>query len=165
MTSPHEPTLEELDQEVKAYVDWMETYFRDHGATDADDMAYLQRFRENPSPVIMHELPETWFDWWLRRKYPNRPSLDRDWHRYYRRNRPHILPNSQVGCFQCVKIFESEQIETYVDVNNDGEPTTAQCPYCFNLSVIPGRDRFPITHEILQDMHDFWLNGPYKLDS
>lgn len=164
MTSPHKATPEELDQEVKAYLDSLEIYFRDHGATDADDMAYIQRCRENPSPSMMHELPETWFDWWLRAKYPNRPSLDWEWHRSCRHNRHHILPNSQVGCFECVKIFESGQIETYVDPDNTGEPTTAQCPYCFNLSVIPSRDRFPITHEILQDMHDFWLNGPYKLN-
>lgn len=152
------------EQEFHEYMNELETYFREHGATNAEDQSYLQRVREGgPSPCLRHELPEYWFDSWLACRYRDHPSLNPAWHRQRHYNRYSILLNSEVGCFECVRIFPSREIETYVDVDNRGEPTTAQCPYCSNLSVIPSWGSLPITLPILQDMHDFWLKGPYRM--
>jgi DNA-directed RNA polymerase subunit RPC12/RpoP len=141
-----------------AYVQEINTYFQEHGATDTDDLEYLQRLTNSPSPCLLHETPEYWFDQWLAHKYPKHPSLKKLFHRSCRYNRVHISPNSGVGCFTCIKIFDGGQIHTYI---ND----TAQCPHCSNLTVIVNRDHTPVTLEILKEIHDFWLNGSYKLNS
>ena len=64
-------------------------------------------------------------------------------------NKPQLLKDSVCGCFYCLKIFNPNIIEDWVE-DTDG---TALCPYCRIDSIIGESLGFPITEEFLKQMY------------
>jgi len=56
------------------------------------------------------------------------------------------LHGKKVGCFHCLKIFESKEIVSYTD---QGE--TALCPFCEVDAVIPDTDN-------LEEIKKYWFD-------
>lgn len=73
-------------------------------------------------------------------------------HKYSIYNREHIEKSFKCGCFYCMKIFSSSEINFWID-NND----TAMCPYCCIDSVIGDYSGYPITEDFLDAMKKRWF--------
>lgn len=63
-----------------------------------------------------------------------------------------IQTQAQCGCFYCLEIFNSQDIEEWID---DGK--TAICPHCGIDTVIAETSDRPLTTEFLQDMNKAWF--------
>ena len=61
------------------------------------------------------------------------------------KNRQLVSFGTKAGCFHCLKIFESKEINTYTDNNQ-----TALCPYCQVDSVVADNCGFELNEEILK---------------
>lgn len=67
----------------------------------------------------------------------------------------HILRDSDIcGCFCCLDKFDYKNIEYWCDEEN-----TALCPTCGVDSVIGSASGFPITHEFLSAMKEFYFGN------
>ncbi len=75
--------------------------------------------------------------------------------KYSYRNINLIRASSICGCFYCLRIFSSEDIEEFWDSNKTGV-----CPYCGRDSVIPSESNYPITTEFLMKMRIYYY-GPF----
>jgi hypothetical protein len=73
-------------------------------------------------------------------------------HRFSSNHRQAIENDSACGCFYCLNIFSSSEIQQWID---NGQ--TAMCPYCGIDSVIGESAGFPITESFLRGMHKRWF--------
>lgn len=71
-------------------------------------------------------------------------------------NMDELRTSQMCGCFYCLKIFQSDEIEEYIDDKPHG---TAVCPYCDIDSVIGESAGFPITEEFLTRMKRYWFDS------
>ncbi len=62
------------------------------------------------------------------------------------------------GCYYCMNIFKSSEIENWV---NDGESRTAICPYCCIDSVLQESidKTYELSYDLLKKMNDIFFNG------
>lgn len=67
------------------------------------------------------------------------------------KNRQIVQQSTNAGCFKCLKIFSTKEINQYTD----GEQTVL-CPYCQTDSVVGDMCGFKLTEDILKTAHDFW---------
>lgn len=68
------------------------------------------------------------------------------------------LFNSEIcGCFYCLATFKPDEIEEWTN-EFDGAEVTALCPHCGIDSVIGSASGYPITHEFLSQMYEYWFN-------
>jgi hypothetical protein len=77
-----------------------------------------------------------------------------DAHKYSSKNKANILKDDICGCFYCLKIFSPNEIEKWI---NDEEDGTAVCPYCGIDSVIGKSSGFPIIKDFLLKMNKHWF--------
>jgi len=75
-------------------------------------------------------------------------------HQYSSKNRRDLERDNVCGCFHCLKIFNPNEIDEWLD---DGDDDTAECPYCGIDSVIGSGSGFPITELFLKEMHKKWF--------
>ena len=73
-------------------------------------------------------------------------------HQFCKNNKELLLNNKKCGCFYCLKIFNSNEIEKWVDGG-----ITACCPYCMIESIIAENSKFSITEEFLKEMKKYWF--------
>ncbi|MDQ1000297.1 hypothetical protein QFZ28_000697 [Neobacillus niacini] len=73
-------------------------------------------------------------------------------HRFSSRHRKELEKDKICGCFYCTKIFSPAEITEWID-----DDDTALCPYCGIDSVIGESSGFPITEQVLQEMHRVWF--------
>lgn len=66
-------------------------------------------------------------------------------HEAARFNKEILARDGKCGCFYCLRIFSSSEIEEWCPELDDGEKVTAICPYCGIDSVIGESSGFPIT--------------------
>jgi len=83
-------------------------------------------------------------------------------HRYSSNHRESILASDICGCFYCLSIFSSSEMEDWVDapegetdINETGQ--TALCPHCGIDSVLGSASGYPINREFLQKMSEYWF--------
>ncbi|MEH7628221.1 cytoplasmic protein [Bacillus subtilis] len=67
-------------------------------------------------------------------------------------NKGYLEKTDRCGCFQCLEIFNSNEIIEWID-----EGDTALCPYCGIDSVIGESAEWPITKEFLRGMRRRWF--------
>ena len=67
------------------------------------------------------------------------------------RNKIAIQNCTEVGCYYCQKIFNSQEIKEWTDKDQ-----TAICPFCDTDSVIPNLAEYKLTEEMLQQANKFW---------
>lgn len=67
-------------------------------------------------------------------------------------NRQGLSTEQVCGCFYCLRIFRSNEIE-WPDETDD----TAMCPYCGIDAVIAESSGIPITKQLLKDMREYWF--------
>ena len=78
-------------------------------------------------------------------------------HPFSFKNKAYLLPPQRCGCFSCLTIFRSTELEEGDFVpENDGQ-YTACCPYCGIDSVIGENCGYTITPELLATMKDYWF--------
>ncbi|SNW09675.1 Uncharacterised protein [Eikenella corrodens] len=78
-------------------------------------------------------------------------------HQFSFKNKAYLLPPQRCGCFSCLAIFRSTELEEGDFVpENDGQ-YTACCPYCGIDSVIGENCGYAITPELLAAMQDYWF--------
>ncbi|MEG1285354.1 MAG: cytoplasmic protein [Romboutsia sp.] len=75
-------------------------------------------------------------------------------HKYSSNHRKSLENDKKCGCFYCLKIFNTKEIEEWVD---DTENGTAICPYCDIDSVIGESSGYPIEKEFLKRMMEYWF--------
>ncbi|MFX1238898.1 MAG: cytoplasmic protein [Promethearchaeota archaeon] len=73
-------------------------------------------------------------------------------HKFSSNNRENLQNSETCGCFYCLSIFIPDEIDEWVDQNEEGIATTALCPYCGVDSILGSACKFPITKEFLNDM-------------
>lgn len=73
-------------------------------------------------------------------------------HQFSIYNKEQIVKSSKCGCFFCIKIFDPNEIEEWIDPNDD----TALCPYCDIDSVIGDASGYEITEAFLRKMNEHW---------
>lgn len=74
-------------------------------------------------------------------------------HKHSIRNRRELEASECCGCFYCLAIFKSEEIERWL---NEGDGT-ALCPHCQIDSVIGSASGYPICPDFLKQMHNHWF--------
>ncbi|XIH15175.1 hypothetical protein C1N83_20805 [Priestia aryabhattai] len=74
-------------------------------------------------------------------------------HQFCKNNKENLVQDQICGCFYCLKMFDSMEIEEWIDTDDD----TAICPYCGIDSVIGYSSGFPITQEFLRGMKAYWF--------
>jgi len=78
-------------------------------------------------------------------------------HKHCSRHRSEILASEKCGCFYCLLIFGSDEIESWCDeVDDIGQ--TALCPRCQIDSVIGSSSGYPITESFLEEMKKHWFS-------
>ena len=75
-------------------------------------------------------------------------------HEYSFNNMDELRQSQKCGCFYCLAIFQSDDIEEYIEDNPYG---TAVSPYCDIDSVIGENCGYPITKEFLEQMKKYWF--------
>lgn len=73
-------------------------------------------------------------------------------HKYCMFNRRLLEHDKRCGCFHCLKVFDTKELE-WVDFD-----LTALCPYCGIDAVIGESAGYPLTEEFLQKMRDYWFS-------
>jgi len=73
-------------------------------------------------------------------------------HRHSSRHRAEIAQSGWCGCFYCLEVFDSREIEEWTD-----RGATALCPHCGIDSVIGDASGFPISAEFLSAMEARWF--------
>ena len=73
-------------------------------------------------------------------------------HEYCMFNRRLIEHDKRCGCFHCLKVFDTKELE-WVDFD-----LTALCPYCGIDAVIGESAGYPLTEEFLKKMRDYWFS-------
>nr|WP_221231053.1 cytoplasmic protein [Sphingobium subterraneum] len=74
-----------------------------------------------------------------------------------------MLNSSKCGCFYCFKIYESSEIENWVEETQGNfasasDPFTALCPKCGIDAVIGTASGYPVDDvTFLQNMHTKWF--------
>lgn len=71
---------------------------------------------------------------------------------YATHNRQTLSAEQSCGCFYCLRIFDSKEIE-WPDEADD----TAMCPYCGIDAVIGERFGIPITKQLLKNLREYWF--------
>lgn len=74
-------------------------------------------------------------------------------HKYSSNNKSQLEEERKCGCFYCITVFNSDEIEEWID-EGDG---TAICPYCGMDSVIGEASGYPITKGFLKQMNEYWF--------
>ena len=69
-------------------------------------------------------------------------------------NRTEIEGSESCGCFYCLAVFPSSEIEDWI---GDRLGDTAICPHCGVDSVIGSASGVPLTREFLEAMHQHWF--------
>jgi hypothetical protein len=67
-------------------------------------------------------------------------------------NRQPLSTDQVCGCFYCLRIFRSNEIE-WPDETDD----TAMCPYCGIDAVIGASSGIPITKQFLKSIREYWF--------
>ena len=75
-------------------------------------------------------------------------------HAYTLSNWNEIAKSEKCGCFYCFRIFEKNEISSYI---NDKNGKTAVCPYCGVDAVLPD-SKAALSEELLNDMHKTWFS-------
>lgn len=70
-------------------------------------------------------------------------------------NKPQLEGNKKCGCFNCLKIFNSNEISIWIPDTHG----TALCPYCNVDSVICESDELNIDRKFLENMHTYWFGA------
>ena len=73
-------------------------------------------------------------------------------HEYCMFNRRLIEHDKRCGCFHCLKVFDTKELE-WVDFD-----LTALCPYCGIDAVIGESAGYPLIEEFLEKMRDYWFS-------
>ena len=79
-------------------------------------------------------------------------------HRHCGRHREEVLSSEVCGCFYCLSIFSPEEIDEWIDWDDNGVGQTGLCPKCGIDSVIGSRSGFPIAEPFLKKMKKHWFN-------
>ncbi len=75
-----------------------------------------------------------------------------------RNHKPELEVPQKCGCFHCLKIFDSSEIERWLIHDNPADRRgTALCPYCGVDSVIGERSGYEITEDFLKAMKEEWF--------
>jgi hypothetical protein len=83
-------------------------------------------------------------------------------HRCSSNHRESILASDVCGCFYCLSIFSSSEIEDWVDTREEESDIketgqTALCPRCGIDSVLGSASGYPINRKFLQKMNEYWF--------
>lgn len=76
-------------------------------------------------------------------------------HKFCTSNYDALKRGKNCGCFYCVKIFDSFEIDDYI-IESDGSKT-ALCPYCDIDSVIGKGTGYGLSEEFLEEMRQYWF--------
>lgn len=79
-------------------------------------------------------------------------------HKHSSNHRQEILSSGMCGCFYCLEIFNTSEINEWTD-DEYGVSQTALCPKCGIDSVIGSSSGYPITLEFLQKMRVHWFSA------
>ena len=71
-------------------------------------------------------------------------------------NMDELRKSQKCGCFYCLKVFQSDEIEEYIEDEPHG---TALCPYCDIDSVIGESAGYPLTEDFLTRMKRYWFDS------
>ena len=94
-------------------------------------------------------------------RLPDAPSDIIAAHKFSSCHREKLLNDSLCGCFYCMKIFNPNEIEMWVE-----DPLgTAVCPCCGIDSVIGEYSGYPITNEFLTEMNKYWFGIDIKTNN
>ena len=78
----------------------------------------------------------------------------KDIHAHSQSNKQELATVSKCGCFYCKKIFNPNEITSWLkDKNGD----TALCPYCNTDSVISESDQYTLNNDLLDKMNKFYF--------
>ena len=81
-------------------------------------------------------------------------------HRFSNNHKKALEPEQKCGCFYCLSIFNSSEIEEWlIDPNPCDRHGTALCPKCDIDSVIGESSGYPITSEFLKAMNKYWFGN------
>ena len=80
-------------------------------------------------------------------------------HRFSNNHMKELKPEQKCGCFYCLEIFSSSEIDDWIIYPNRCDRLgTATCPKCGIDSVIGESSGYPITPEFLNAMNKEWFN-------
>lgn len=72
--------------------------------------------------------------------------------KYAWKNRKAMEESSTCGCYQCLAILSTEDIEEWTDYGH-----TALCPKCGCDCLIPQSHAIPIDQQSMKELYDHWF--------
>lgn len=86
------------------------------------------------------------------------PQDIREAHSHCAQHRDEILSSKLCGCFYCLKTFQPSAIKEWI-VNG----TCAMCPKCGIDAVLGDKSGYPMTHDFLAEMHEYWFEHSQRI--
>ena len=77
-------------------------------------------------------------------------------HKFSSNHRESILKSKNCGCFYCLQIFSSSEINDWCDEDKYNIGQTAMCPKCGIDSLIGDNDLY-FDKLFLEEMHKYWF--------
>lgn len=78
-------------------------------------------------------------------------------HKHSALHREEVLNSDKVGCFYCLKIYQSIEIKEWIDEDDSDVGQTAICDKCAIDSVIGDKSGYLITEKFLGRMKSYWF--------
>ncbi len=78
-------------------------------------------------------------------------------HEVARFNRDILAKDCICGCFCCLQVFSTSEINEWCAEEYDGEEVTAICPYCGVDAVLSESFGYPLTDDFLGEMKERWF--------
>lgn len=155
--------------EVDNYVRRLEDYMVQHGFNREEIHDMLLYWGDCSTPTIIDDSYASHYSVFLAKKF-NIDALRFQFHMLCRENEVLIVDSTQVGCFGCAKLYEPNQITTWMP---GIKSRTAVCPFCHAYKVVGNHmpwiliyipDRKKWFADRIQEAYEFWTNQTkYKL--
>ena len=71
---------------------------------------------------------------------------------YATTNKEELKRSQMAGCYYCCRVFRASEVVDFL-----AEENTAVCPKCGIDSVLPDTAGYPLTTEVLQELHRHWF--------
>lgn len=99
---------------------------------------------------VVCNVPDSLVPWWTDDQHIEA-------HRWSSHHRDQVLAGDSCGCFHCLRLFPSSEVEQWTDTDSSDVGQTALCPHCGVDAVIPRLPRYPFNKRFLARMNRYWF--------
>lgn len=99
---------------------------------------------------VVCNVPDSLVPWWTGEQHIEA-------HRFSSHHRAQVLASDSCGCFYCLRLFPSSDVDHWTDADSLDVGQTAMCPHCDIDAVIPRIPGYPFDKRFLARMNRYWF--------